>query len=341
MHRRASTLLALLAAGALLAGCSGDGTASPTTGDGETAATVTPAGAPVAGGADRPTPRADGDPARPLKVALLRAAGDGPSLAGSATDGIRAAAAEDGHIELAEITGPTAAEVPTVLQKLCDDRYDLVIGVGAELVGPVTAAAAGCPATAFLANGATAAGHAPTANLADWTPGAADIGYPLGVLAGRAVPVGATVAVVGDADALDPVVEAFRQGLAAANPTATTGPLGDGAAALVFCPAGCDGSVAGTGLPLVSGASAPVGPAALAATPLALSSLYRDAFHLVRQQRLGGITFTSTIENGQVEVRVDAAVGGTAVPGAELARIAQELTEQVRSGAVKLPGSVA
>jgi hypothetical protein len=339
MHRRASTLLALFAAGALLASCSGDGTADPAAGGGETAATVAPAGS-TDGGAEGPVPRPDGDPARPLEVALLRAAGDGPSLAQSATDGLRAAVAEDGHVELAEITGATAEEVPAVLQKLCDDRYDLVIGVGADLVEPVVATAAACPTTAFLANGATAAGHAPTANLADWTPGPVDVGYPLGVLAGRALAPGAAVALAGPADAASAaVVASFERGLADTNPTATAGPLGAAGAALVFCPTGCDAAAAAAGLPMLSGLGAPAAPVALAATPLALSPLYRDAFHLVRQQRLGGITFTSTIDNGQVEVRVDATATGTAVPASDLARIAADLVEQVRSGAVKLPST--
>ncbi len=162
MHRRASTLFALLAAGSLLAtACSDDGTAAPaaggaaggTSGGATPAATVPPAGASIQGGADSPSPRPDGDPERPLKVALLTPAGPA-SLATAATDGAHAAVAEDGHVELAEIAAPTADETLTVVQKLCDDRYDLVVGVGPGFVEPLTTVAARCPTTSFLTSGA-------------------------------------------------------------------------------------------------------------------------------------------------------------------------------------------
>jgi hypothetical protein len=353
MHRRASTplaplaLLALLAACSLLAtSCSDDGTAAPASGGNEPAATVPTAGASIVGRADSPTPRPDGDPARPLAVALLTPAGPG-ALAAAATDGVRAASAEDGHVSLAEIAGPATDEVPTVVQKLCDDRYDLVVGVGSELVEPLTAVAAHCPTTSFLTSGPASDASAPTANVATWSPSAADIGYPLGLLAGAALAPGARIAVVGAADpAAAPIVDAFARGLAERNPTASTAPLDDDAvpaaallgAALVFCPVGCDAATAGAGVPLLSGLAPASAPAtALATTDLDLTSLYRDAFHLVRQQRFGGLAFTSTVEDGGVVVRVDASAAGIAVPGAELVRIADDLTARLRSGAVKLP----
>jgi hypothetical protein len=350
MHRRAATLLALLVAGSLLgSACSGDDddtTAAPVAAASQPAATVPVAGASIEGTADSPSPRPDGDPTRQLHVALVTSAGATP-LAAAATDGARAAVAQDGHVDLAEIAGPTADELPTVVQKLCDDRYDLVVGAGPELVEVLATVAAACPTTAFLTTGGAEAGHPPTTNLADWSPSAADVGYPLGVLAAAAVAPRSRIAVVGTADpATKPVVDAFVRGLADRNPTATTAALDDTAvpaaallgAALIFCPAGCDAAAGASGVPLLSALGAPSAPAtALAATALDLTSLYRDAFHLVRQQRFGGLSFTSTVENGEVVVRVDASATGVAVPGAELVRIADDLTAQLQSGALKLP----
>jgi basic membrane protein A len=367
MHLRATSLLAIVAAGSLLvAGCSGDDTAAPASGGGVTAATV-----PAPGTAAGPTPNPSGDPARPLKVAILRPAGEttaGPwSFGHAGAEGLRAAVAADGHVELADIAGPTADEARTVVQKLCDDRYDLVIGHGVEFVDPLTAVAATCAGTAFLTTGGTAVGHPPTANVDDWSVSPQDVGYPLGLIAAAAVAPGARIGVVAgaDGDAERATTAAFRAALATANPTATTDivlaasatdpaagadaartALGAGATFL-FCTgdavcAGVAEAAGAAGVPVAAGLAAPLDatPATtLAATPLALESLYRDVFHLVRQGRWGNVTFRSTVENEQVDVVVNAAAApeGLVATVAELSRIADDLAAGLRSGAVKLP----
>jgi len=126
---------------------------------------------------------------------------------------------------------------------------------------------------------------------------------------------------------------------------ATSPPTG---VAFLFCPlADCTAparDAQGAGIPVVTAYGAEIGRApdtALAATPLALTSLYRDAFHLVRAQRWGQVTFTSTIENGQVDVVVHGGVRHDllAAPADELASTAAELVSGLRAGTVKLPAA--
>jgi basic membrane protein A len=355
MHRRARFrfVAACAVLGMLVAACADDDdTTGATSGTAVTAATV--------GGFDT---------TQKLKVAILwPGRDDDHSFSQAGAEGIRAAAAADGNVEVTEVqemADPSVSE--PAIQKFCDDRYDLIIGHGIEYADPIGKVAAACPTSAFQMSGGVASAKSPSVNVNDWFYNLQDIAYPLGLVAGNATTPGTRIGIVGGSDLnfVKSMHASFRQAVVTLNPTATFDEVFaasftdvqkgaeaaqtviDRGATFLYCSGNgiCTGvaqTAQAKGIPFVSGNGSGFQTApdeALASTGMHLESLYTDSFKLVRAKRWGNTVFASSIENGQVELSFNEAVKAAlfAKPVADIKTAGEEFVSQVKTGAVKIP----
>lgn len=305
---------------------------------------------------------------RTLRIAVLMPGRrNDNSFNQSAAVAIEEVASREGNVEvtiLDEIPDPTESE--PAIRQFATQGYDLIIGHGIEYVEPINAVAAEFPDVNFMTAAAGALGKGPTENINDWTYDFPGMGYLLGVVAGL-VTKSNKVGIVGgpELEFVKAMHAGFRAGLQLVNPGAQASELfagsfddaqaaAEAAATLVdrgadvlYCSG--DGICQGvaqtaqqrrvvllTGFGDLSGVAPDV---ALTATVLNLVPLYEEFVRLVREDRWGGQSFVSNLQNGQemlvplreVSVRPDIDV-------AQVQAKVDEVLGKIQSGQIDISG---
>ena len=281
--------------------------------------------------APAPEPEAEVDDGM-LRVALLvPGVRNDNSFSQAGVEGIEAAAAADGNVEITiveEIIDPTDS-LPAI-RDFANQGFDLIIGHGIEYVDPIGQLQGEFPDVNFaMAGGILVPGAATSANTVDWLYNIQDMAYPNGLLAANAI-IGDTIGIVGgpEFDFVKDMHQSFRDAALSVNPdlqflegfagdfidvqraAEVATQLIDQGADFIYCSGdgiciGAAQSAAAAGIPIAVGFGSQQQTAPdvfLSATVIRVDQLYLNWFDLVRTDAFG-------TADGEIHTVVDGDVG--------------------------------